>query len=160
MTTNDDCISPELRASIREASERYLGLLPEPPEEPPKYRGKMKPGEFEILAHGGGGYHQILEFRDCHPDLDFIEEEVSDLGHALDDLGWDGAEFEGLMVIRCRYGGIYHQTVDGDDFETFWHEQSRRPACWRVGTDWLMWAVLLSHVALWLALGAAFHRFW
>lgn len=128
--------------------------------DPPKYRGKMGPGEFRFLAHGSGGYHTLLEFLDYHPDLDFIEEEVSNIGRDLDDLGWDGKPFEGLQVIRCKYTGrVENQGFEFEDYVTSWREQSRRPACWRVGTDWLMRAVLVSHVALWGVLIAGVYHF-
>ncbi len=150
--TEKDCISPELRADIARQRDEFLAL-----EHPPKYRGKMKPGEFEILAHGDGGYHYVLEFLDVHPDLDdFIHEEVQNLGRDLDDLGWDGEPFEGLMVIRCEYHGalIAYPLYGHEEFETSWLEQSRRPACWRIGRDWLMIAVFVTHAALWGTLAA------
>jgi len=97
----------------------------------PPYEGNMKPGEFEVLVHGGtAGNPMVLEFLDVRPDMDFwLGEELDNLGPFTDDMGL-GGDFEGLQIVHCRYVVHRHHGMDGPEEESEWVEISRRPVTW------------------------------
>ena len=106
-------------------------LTPILEDPPPPYTGKMEPGHFEILVHGGHSNNpMVLEFVDIHPDLSgWLEDELSAAGPFLDDLGGI-TDLDGLAVILMEY--VVHHTngPDGEEHESEWVEVSRTEAAW------------------------------
>ncbi len=101
-------------------------------EEPPwESQSELPESEFIILAYGTslGSSNQILflSFEDIADNLrDFLEDEASNCFPILDEMGWDGKEFEGLMEIRCLYVVDPVQSADGVDYDPRWEETDRR----------------------------------
>ena len=83
--------------------------------------------EFSFYAYGGfDDTFLFLEFVDVPENLaDSLNEDALYLGPVLEEFGWNGDDFKGLYLIRCRYRTDLHYSWDDREDWTEWQEISR-----------------------------------